>query len=540
MKKSRLMAILLCLALLLPLTACGKTQNSSSPPANGSSPSGSSQGGASPSSGGSSASAKDTITIALRSDSGSLNACTMNTDTFAAVCCIQQPLWDVTEDNEVIMILAESVDPVSDTEFTVHLRQGVTFSNGNPFTASDVVFSIALHKAAGATGQPRTQTVDPDKTKAIDENTLGLVLLDSNCANWTILSQLIIYDEESYDAEKASLNPIGTGPYVLKEYVPNSNVNLERRDDYWGPLPAAKYLNFRILSETSQRVNALETGLVDIAPIATEDVEYAKTLTGFNVDARYTGNYIGLNFNFGEKSAFYHNVDARRAVTHAVDPQAIIDAVYLGQGKIMDSCVPDLCFDYEDRFNDMDDTYKIGFNVDVAKQLADSSGLAGKTIKVITNGLAESVKMAEIIQNMLSNVGVNAQINNYDPATVWQMLYDPASEWDLSIGAGIAPNRRVGDLLLNGVRYSPTMTIPGAFEDNEEYLKLAPLCMSTLDDKERSEILYDVLGRYESNVCSFALCNVLYSNAFSKSIDPNSVIYSIGTGSIRFVELKFA
>ena len=62
----------------------------------------------------------------------------------------------------------------------------------------------------------------------------------------------------------------------------------------------------------------------------------------------------------------------------------------------MNAAVPDLCFDYEDRFNDMDDTYKIGCNPDVAKQLAESSGLAGKTIKLMTDGAAESIKMAEM------------------------------------------------------------------------------------------------------------------------------------------------
>jgi peptide/nickel transport system substrate-binding protein len=542
MKKSRLIAILLCLVLLLPLAACGKTQGSNASPAASNASSGSpSQGGASPdTSSDPAAPAKDAINIAIRNDSGTLNACLMTGDTFAAVCCIQESLWDITEDNEVIMLLAESVEHKSPTEWIIHLRQGVTFSNGNPFTADDILFSIGLHKEAGATGGPRVQTVDDTKTKAIDDYTVDLVLLDSAIHNWTVLAMMLVYDKESYDPEKANLNPIGTGPYVLKEYVPNSNVNLERRDDYWGTPPAAKYLNFKILSETSQRVNALETGLVDIAPIATEDVEYAKTLSGFNVDARYTGNYKGINFNFAESSAFYKNVDARKAVCAAVDPQAIIDAVFLGQGIIMNAAVPDLCFDFEDRFNDMADIYKTGYNPDVAKQLAESSGLAGKTIKLMTDGAAESIKMAEIVQNMLSTIGVTVEINNYDPATVWQMLYDPAAVWDFTIGTGIAPNRRVGDLLLNGVRYSATMSAPGAFDDNEEYLKLAPLCMNTVDDKERSEILFDVLGRYESNVLSFSLCNVSYSNAYAKAIDLSSVVYTIGTGTARFVDLKFA
>jgi peptide/nickel transport system substrate-binding protein len=546
MKKSRLLAILLCLTLLLPLAACGNAQNSNSPPA----ASGASQGGppasqapdASQAPGTSNAPApgEDTITVALRSDSGSLNAVTMTTDTFAAVCCIQEPLWDVTEANQVIMLLAESVDQVGPTEWKAHLRQGVKFSNGNPLTTDDVIFSFQLHKEAGATGGPRVQNMDLEQTKAIDDNTVDLRFLDSSVANWTLLSQTVIYDKESFDPAKASTNPIGTGPYVLKEYVPNSNVNLVRNDSYWGTKPDAKYLNFRILAETAQRTNAIETGLVNIAPIAIPDVEYVKSLSGFNVDSRYTGNFIQMGFNFGENSVFYQNPDARRAITHAINPQAIIDTVYLGQGKIMHMCVPDICFDYDTRFDNMDDTYKIGYNPDLGKQLAGSSGLTGKTVKMMTDGSAEAVASAQIIQNMCSAIGINVEINNYDPATTWKMMFDAAAVWDMSVGAGIAPNRRVGDQLVNGVRYSPTLSAPGAFEGVEDYLKTSPLTMSTLDDKQRFDILVKALAVYEGQVMNFALCNVLYSNAYSKSIDQNSVVYSIGTGSCRFMDLKFA
>jgi ABC-type transport system substrate-binding protein len=91
---------------------------------------------------------------------------------------------------------------------------------------------------------------------------------------------------------------------------------------------------------------------------------------------------------------------------------------------------------------------------------------------MMTDGSAEAIKTAEIVQNMLSVIGVTVEINNYDVATVWQMLYDPTAVYDMSAGNGIAPNRRVGDQLLNGVRYSPTMSAPGAFPDVEEYLEL--------------------------------------------------------------------
>jgi peptide/nickel transport system substrate-binding protein len=541
------MALLICAVLLVPLAACGEGQNAS-PTASGDSPAGSDQGvtpptdsspATSPDTSGAPSAVKDALNVAITADDGTLAIEYATTGVYWAMSAVMEPLWDVNEAGENIMVLAESVDQISDTEYTVHLRQGVTFSNGNPFTASDIIFSYGVYQLAGATGQPRTQTIDPEKTKAIDDHTLNLHLLAPSAAHWQILSQFFMYDEESYDSVKDGASAIGTGPYVVTEYVPNSSIKLERRDDYWGELPDAKFINFKLLAEPSQRVNALETDLVDISLVALDDVDYAKTLPQYNIDERYMSNFDSVMFNFGPKSKFYHNVEARRAVLHAIDRQALLDVVYLGKGKIMHAAVPDHCFDYEDRFSDMDDTYKIGYNVELAKELAQSSGLAGQTIKLMTNGAAEAVKTAEIIQSMVSEIGVTVEINNYDPATAWQMTYDLEAEWDFVAGGGISPNRVVGDQLLNGVRYSPMLTMPGAFDGNMEYLERAPLSMSTVDRAARSEILYDLLGQYEAAAISFGTVQMTFANAYTTVIDMNSVNYSVGTSFVRLQDLRF-
>ncbi|MCL2124723.1 MAG: ABC transporter substrate-binding protein [Oscillospiraceae bacterium] len=482
---------------------------------------------------------RDTLNIAIPNDSGSLDAANSTGATFGAVTCIMEPLWDITDDGDILYILAESVDIVAPDEWILHLRQGVKFSNGNDFTADDVYFSIMLHYNAGATGGPRVQTVDVNNMEVIDDYTFRLKLWDYHVANWTVLSMMIVYDAESYDPEVASNHPIGTGPYVLTDYVINSHLSLELRDEYWGEMPTIKYLNFRVLAEPSQVVNSLATGAIDIGSISTPDVSYVSTMPNYFINSRYTGNYVLLGFNFGVNSFFYHNLDARRAVVHAVDPQVIVDLVYEGQGEVMKCVVPKLCFDYEERFENMDDTYSIGYNVELAKQLAESSGLAGQTVTIMTDGTPTQVLTAEIVQNMLQAIGVTAQILSFDGATVWQMLYDPASVWDMSIGAGMAPNRRVGDLLVNGVRYSPTLTAPGAFNNNDYYLQIAPLTLSTADDAQRSEYLYEVLKMYIENVLNFSLCDVLYSTAISTDIDPSSITYTFGTAGIRIQTLKF-
>lgn len=540
----KVLALLLsCLMAISLFVACGTKTTDSTP--SGSTPSDSAPSDNEPSGfdpddvSQGDATGKDTVTVALRTDSGALDPANLTTETFAAVNCIQETLWDVTENNEVVYILAKDVEIVSDTEWIIHLQEGVKFSNGSDFTASDILFSIQKHNEAGPFGAVRVSTIDPEASSVIDDYTFNMQLYAPSITNWTKCAQLSIYDEQTYDESTAGSNPIGTGPYVLVDYVPNSHLNLERRDDYWGELPDAKYLNFRILAENSQRVNALETGLVDYAFISTEDVDYAQSLTGFNVDTRYTGNYVLIGYNFGVNSFFYHNREARQAIAHAVDPQAIIDAVYLGRGKVMKAAVVDLNFDFEDRFNNMDSTYEIGYNPDLARELAENAGLAGQTITIITDGSAQSIKTAEIIKNMLNQIGVSLNINNYDAATVTTMIYDPEADYDLSVGAGISPNRRVGDQLLNGVIWSATLTAPGGFEGNEEYIQRVPETMSTTDPVALSEVLYELLGVYEREVIHFALCNNEQSNAYADFIDINSVRYSVGTGMPRFCDLAF-
>ena len=550
----KILAIVLAAVMLIGLVACGGGGGSTPAPSNSAAPAESS----SPSGGGSSAApapsesaapsgggdapapaaATDTITVAVSNDAGTLSPAFSTSTTFAVVCSMMEPLWDVDQEGNVKMILCESVDFVSDTEQILHLRQGVKFHNGNPFTASDLLFSMNIHKDAGSSGAPRVQTVDFEKTKVIDDYTLDLFLLAPTIANWTVLSQCICYDEESYDPAVAASAPNGTGPYKFVSYTPNSEIKMERNEEYWGDAPAFKYINVKILAEDSQRMNALETGLIDLGLIATTDYDYATGLDNIDVIGYYSGNYEGVSFNFGPNSVFYHNRDARAAVCHAINGDAILQTVFLGHGAHMHAQIVPYCFDYEDRFNDLSDIYSIGYNPELAKQLAESSGLAGQTIDIMTAGAASEIRAAEMVQAMLSEIGVNANIVNYDPATVWQLMYDPEADWDIDIGQGITPNRRCGDQLLNGVRYSQVLTTPGSFRDNEEYLKKAPLCMSLQDEKELGDLLYEMLKWYEDEVLAFALFDIEHFIGASQNIDPDSVTLSVGSSGVRYYELR--
>jgi len=365
-------------------------------------------------------------------------------------------------------------------------------------------------------------------------------------AHMTATTMFMMFDEESFDEDSLNLNPIGTGPYVLKEYVNNSHIYVERRDDYWGETPDIKTIQFKFISEPSQIVNGLETGTIDVANISLADFDYVSQMPNYELEERYVGGGIQIGFNSGRKGYFNRyedpekSLEARYAVIHAIDPQVIIDIVYEGHGVIMDCYSPFFCIDWEPALDNIHPTYSEGYNTTLAQQYADSSGLTGKTIKLMISSLPANVMIAEIIQDMLSKIGVTVEILSYDAATVNTMGYDPEAEHDFSIGFGICPNWRIADGLVNGVRFSPVLSAPGAFPNNEYYLQLAPLTYYTADDAQRREYLIELLTLYTENALSYSLCMYSTVTAISKDIDRSSIERTICNGWIRYDWVKWA
>ena len=489
--------------------------SSSSPDSSSGSGSGNTSGGNN--SGTAATSGRDTLNIAVTSDSGTLNPINASGD-FGAICrCINENLWDVDEYKEKTWVLATGVEEVADDHWIVHIREGVTFSNGNPLTAQDVLFSIILTSEGGFSSSPRVQNVDVPATSVIDDYTLDLRLLFFHISAWTILSDLLIFDEESYDAADFAINPIGTGPYVLKEYVVNSYTTLTMRDDYWGEKPSIPNLTFRVLAEPSQIVNALETGAIDIGPIAADDFDYVSALPGFSVESR-PGTWTAIYFNLVVGNTF-NSLDARNAVSHAINRDVITDIVYIGHATVMNSIVSTGAWDYEPRYENVSDTYSIGYDLALAKELADRSGLTGQTIRVITNGTAPHVTIAEIMQSQLQEIGVTVVINNYDVASFMSVVQDPSrTMYEIWIGSVAQVNRMVADPMVNGVRYSEVYREPGVWDDIWTFLEVGPECFYNPDPQAHSDNTYQTLKLYQDGNLSYALCDYLSFTAFSKEL----------------------
>ena len=530
--KMKLAAVLLCLVMIFSLVAgCnngGDKPGASTSPSGGTSPNGSTSpngGGTTtgsdttPDSSETAGSGRDSMSIGTTIDYGTLNCTQVGGNTFGYLLAVHETLWEIDLDGSVHPKLAESWEWIAEDHMIVKLRKDVTFSNGDPFTVDDVLFTMELNRDAGARGMPRVQTTDFERTKAIDDYTLDWYLPAPSVLHWTVCSDMPILNKESYDETEAAVRPIGTGPYVVTEYVVNSYITMTRRDDYWGELPNIKNLTYRILAEPSQRVNAFMTGLVDMVPIALADVEYVKSLDNTTVRARQGQSWLAMGFNISA-DGMLGNPEARYAIMHAIDRQAIANLVYYGLAYVMDGPFTTANLDHETRFEKMNDIYAVGYDLELAKKLAESSGLVGKQIRLANGGTAEHIAASEMIQNMLEKIGVSVVISSYDTASFGDVQQDKTA-YEITLRNGMCPNLRVGDNLVNAVVNNRIWTLPEnwANDAGERYFEIVRSSLTIIDDKERGEVLNELMQYYTDTSPTFAICGYDSYMAYSADLD---------------------
>ena len=538
----RVLALLLSCVMIVSLAACGGGDDGAADsPGGGAAPAagggaaaspGGAGGGGGGGDGGGQAGARDTLNMAVALDSGTLHPFGVSgAGGFPAVLSTcMEGLYYFTTDGTRVWVLATAMDYISELQVTLKIREGVKFNNGNPLTAEDVMFTMEL-----CAGDPRAalnvKGIDLAKTSVTDDYTIDLWFTEYNAAQEAGFASMYIFDKESYDEQAISLNPIGTGPYTITEYVVNSHAVAQLRDEYWGEMPAIRTINFKVINEDSQRINALETAEVDMANISLKDADYVESL-GYTVSTYNAGISLVTYFNMTE-GTILGSKEARHAICHAIDRDAIVDVVFFGKSKVLNWPVSEVCTDFEPRFANRHETYSVGYNKDRARELAESAGLIGQNLRIITNGSADYITIAEIIQNDLSDVGIDSTIINYDQATYFGILMDE-SNYDIAIFNPAAPSVMAIDILAMYLTFIPQ----GWYgPDRDLYGQLSQAALSTQDPRQRGDMINDFLDLFLDYTPWFALCEGVAMRAAAD--DLRGIVYTLG-GSTVFNGIYFA
>ncbi len=332
--------------------------------------------------------------------------------------------------------LAESWEVSSDKkEYTFELREGIEFSDGTPFNAEAVKFNFDRLLELGSAPSGLFKVVS--SVDVIDEHTVRFTLehpfapfiktLATNQAS--IASPGIMEHEEDgdYAQDWLALNTAGTGPFYLESWERGRRMVLKGKEDYWGKPAKLNQVIIRFISEASEIRMLLERGEVDMSTSLTIDqMEAIRGTKGIRVVEKpsFMCQYIYLN----NQNEYLKDVKVRQAISYAVDYDGIIESLYRGHATQMRGPIP------KGLAGHSEEVYQYHQDFGKGRELLEEAGYEdGFTVEVMVSPtVPEWSKMATVIQDNLSKMGIDLEIRNY----AWPTLRDKLDRGDFDMSFG--------------------------------------------------------------------------------------------------------
>jgi peptide/nickel transport system substrate-binding protein len=316
------------------------------------------------------------------------------------------------ENLEMAPALAESWETSDDQlTWTFTLREGVTFHNGDPLTADDVVFSynrIIDEELANAYRFDAVKSVE-----AVDDRTVDIKLKQpapNLLAQIGAFKGMAIVHEQNVTSGEVTRNPIGTGPFKLSDYTSGDSITLTANADYWDGEPGVGSVRFTFVSEPSVALANLQSGQVqwtdNLPPQQVESLEDGGELEIGRVPSN---DYWYFATNQARKP--FDDPRVRQALAWAIDREAITEAAKFGLATVNQTAIPETSTWYYDYAPYEQDP-------DKARQLLQEAGATNLTMDMmVTNEFPETVQAAQVMESQLSEVGVKLKIRTEDFGT---------------------------------------------------------------------------------------------------------------------------
>jgi peptide/nickel transport system substrate-binding protein len=344
--------------------------------------------------------------------------------------------------------LAESWEIKDDITWVFKLRDGVKFHNDATLKAADVVFTITRLKGSLMANLAK----NIESVRAIDDLTVEIKTFQPYAALPNDLAAILILNEahvKEVGEERVDLEPVGTGPYRLGEWIKEERIVLEGFDNYYSGAPAIEKVTFRPITNPATRTAALLTGEVDIVQdLSVRDVQRVEREDGFEVVTRPSLLNLVLALDVRDKSPTIaldvnpmKDRRVREAIARAIDVATIRTAVMNNLSEPSAQYVPSSHLGFVDG---MDFHQMYPYDVEAARALMAEAGFADgftMTLDATNNRYVNDTQIAQALASMLSQIGIDLKLNLMPRANFFGYIRVPSekssfilSGWDVPSG----------------------------------------------------------------------------------------------------------
>ncbi len=253
---------------------------------------------------------------------------------------VQEALVGVDASGALVPSLASSFKQSAPTTFVYDIRPGVTFSDGAALTVEDVIASIELNSKTGSTSALAYAYSGVESVKATSASQVTVTLkAPSSQFGWVTSPGTLQITSAAFLAKNGAkigtpeVGLLGTGPYKIKEFVPDSHVTLVRNDAYWGAKPEVAEVRLDFITDETTRQLAMRQKSIQMAlNVPLDQLDQWKAIDGVSVDVATDNSLVTLAFNTTKKP--WDDVKVRQAVAHSIDRAAIVSSLLKGHGEV--------------------------------------------------------------------------------------------------------------------------------------------------------------------------------------------------------------
>ncbi|WP_244929207.1 ABC transporter substrate-binding protein [Nocardioides sp. W7] len=341
---------------------------------------------------------------------------------------VNEPLFRYTGPGEISPLLAEKMPEVSEDgkTWTIQLKKGVEFTNGDPFNADDVIHTFETILDTDNGSYNRSALVALDKVEAVDEHTIKLTL---SYAFSPLLYQLtrlaIVSDTIPYEQGKTyATTLVGTGPYKLDSVKRGQEIKLVANENFREEgVPTIPAIMVKAYPDSNSQLTALKTGevhvLPQVQPAAVDTIK--KFATIHQSDSKLVSTRFWFWPNQGD--GLMKDQNLRKAVTLAIDRGRVVDNTLRGYGVPI-STIPSAYDDGDLFMSPLAQAYGRDAQIDEAKKLVEAAGATGKELHMVVPDGPTIPAVADSVQQQLEEVGFKVKREDLTQAAALDRIFN--------------------------------------------------------------------------------------------------------------------